>query len=189
MSKIALTPNASGSGTFTIAAPNSNTDRSLTLPDEAGTVLTSASDLSGVTGVPASGTALFSARFNTEAWSSIAAGAIVPFNTENFDSDGVYNTSTYKFTAPADGVYLFWWSIYTAENDSDNRFCFFKNDAVYQLSSSTSGALTFINGNDDHMQTVSIVIPLASTDTMQVRSVGTADYYSGLAQWGGVRIS
>jgi len=40
MSKIALTPNASGSGTFTIAAPNSNTDRTLTLPDEAGTVLT-----------------------------------------------------------------------------------------------------------------------------------------------------
>ena len=40
MSKIALTPNASGSGTFTIASPNSDTDRTLTLPDEAGTVLT-----------------------------------------------------------------------------------------------------------------------------------------------------
>jgi hypothetical protein len=46
MSKIALTPNASGSGTFTIAAPNSNTDRTLALPDEAGTVLTSATTLS-----------------------------------------------------------------------------------------------------------------------------------------------
>ena len=45
MSKIALTPNASGTGTFTIAAPNSNTDRTLTLPDEAGTVLTSLSSL------------------------------------------------------------------------------------------------------------------------------------------------
>jgi len=47
MSKIALTPNASGSGTFTIAAPNSDTDRTLTLPDEAGTVLTSASTVTG----------------------------------------------------------------------------------------------------------------------------------------------
>jgi uncharacterized protein (AIM24 family) len=45
MSKIALTPDASGTGTFTIAAPNSNTNRTLTLPDEAGTVLTSASNL------------------------------------------------------------------------------------------------------------------------------------------------
>jgi hypothetical protein len=42
MSKIALTPNASGTGTFTIAAPDSNTNRTLTLPDEAGEVLTDA---------------------------------------------------------------------------------------------------------------------------------------------------
>lgn len=39
MSKIALTPNASGTGVFTIAAPNSNTDRTLTLPDAAGTMM------------------------------------------------------------------------------------------------------------------------------------------------------
>ena len=41
MAKVKIEGNASGSGTFTIAAPNSNTDRVLTLPDEAGTVLTS----------------------------------------------------------------------------------------------------------------------------------------------------
>jgi hypothetical protein len=40
MSKIALTPNVSGSGVFTIASPNTNTDRTLTLPDEAGTIAT-----------------------------------------------------------------------------------------------------------------------------------------------------
>jgi len=33
MTKVAITPNASGTGTFTIAAPNSNTNRTLTLPD------------------------------------------------------------------------------------------------------------------------------------------------------------
>ena len=38
MSKIALTPNASGTGTLTIAAPNTSTDRTLTLPDSTGTV-------------------------------------------------------------------------------------------------------------------------------------------------------
>jgi hypothetical protein len=42
MTKIALTPNASGTGTFTIAAPNSNNTRTLTLPDVTGTVLTTA---------------------------------------------------------------------------------------------------------------------------------------------------
>ena len=39
MSKISLTPNASGTGNFTIASPNSNTDRTLTLPDSTGTVV------------------------------------------------------------------------------------------------------------------------------------------------------
>jgi hypothetical protein len=46
VSNIAIKGNASGTGTFTVEAPNSNTDRTLTLPDEAGTVLTSASTLS-----------------------------------------------------------------------------------------------------------------------------------------------
>jgi hypothetical protein len=40
MSKIALTPNATGTGVFTISSPATNTNRTLTLPDEAGTVVT-----------------------------------------------------------------------------------------------------------------------------------------------------
>ena len=47
MSKVAIVGDPSGTGTFTISAPNGNTDRTLVLPDEAGTVLTTA-------GVPAS---------------------------------------------------------------------------------------------------------------------------------------
>jgi hypothetical protein len=43
MSKIALSGNASGTGTFTIASPNSNTDRTVNLPDAGGDmVLTTA---------------------------------------------------------------------------------------------------------------------------------------------------
>jgi len=51
MSKIAFKPNESGTATFTIEAPATNTDRIFELPDEAGKVLTSASNLAGVTGV------------------------------------------------------------------------------------------------------------------------------------------
>jgi hypothetical protein len=39
MSRVVIQGDASGTGDFTIAAPNSNTDRTLTLPDEAGEVL------------------------------------------------------------------------------------------------------------------------------------------------------
>jgi hypothetical protein len=54
MSKIALSGNASGTGTFTIASPNSNTDRTLSLPDAAGemynqgNILGTVSESSGV---------------------------------------------------------------------------------------------------------------------------------------------
>jgi hypothetical protein len=50
MSKIALSGNASGTGTFTIASPNSNSDRTLNLPDAAGTVFVSGQALSATTG-------------------------------------------------------------------------------------------------------------------------------------------
>ena len=50
MSKIALSGNASGTGTFTIASPNSNTDRTLSLPDASGTVQVSGQPISGTTG-------------------------------------------------------------------------------------------------------------------------------------------
>jgi hypothetical protein len=49
MSQIKLSPNASGTGDFTIASPNGNTNRTLTLPDVSGTFLTNAT----TTGFPA----------------------------------------------------------------------------------------------------------------------------------------
>jgi hypothetical protein len=45
MTKIAIVPNAAGTGTFTIEAPNSNSNRTLTLPDAAGELLTDVSGL------------------------------------------------------------------------------------------------------------------------------------------------
>ena len=45
MSKVKIEGNASGTGTLTISAPNTNTDRTLTLPDGAGELLTDATGL------------------------------------------------------------------------------------------------------------------------------------------------
>jgi len=46
LSKVAIEGNSSGTGTFTIASPNSNTNYSLSLPEEAGTITTSNSPYS-----------------------------------------------------------------------------------------------------------------------------------------------
>ena len=50
MSQVNIQGNASGTGEFTIAAPNSNTNRTLTLPDATGTVQVSGNPISGTTG-------------------------------------------------------------------------------------------------------------------------------------------
>jgi hypothetical protein len=54
MSKIALTPNASGTGVFTISSPATNTDRTLTLPDEGGSIV-----VNTATGIDVTGNATF----------------------------------------------------------------------------------------------------------------------------------
>ena len=51
MSKIAITPNASGTGTINIVAPNTNTDRTLTIPDVTGNVVTTGDTGSVTTGM------------------------------------------------------------------------------------------------------------------------------------------
>ena len=43
MSRIKIAPNDSGTGIFTIESPNSNTNRTITLPDNAGNFLTTGS--------------------------------------------------------------------------------------------------------------------------------------------------
>jgi hypothetical protein len=53
MSKIAVKGAETGTGVFTIESPATNTDRTLTLPDEAGTILTSGGAIDVDSGAPA----------------------------------------------------------------------------------------------------------------------------------------
>jgi hypothetical protein len=87
MSKISLAPDASGSGIFTIASPNSNTNRTLTLPDATGTVVISGTtpSLNGIT-FPA--TQVASADANTlddyeEGTWTLSLGGTATYNYQN----------------------------------------------------------------------------------------------------------
>ena len=126
MSKVTIQGDASGTGIFTIASPNSNTDRTLVLPDEAGTVLTNSSDIpaANLTGsLPAGmggkvlqvvndthGTqhSTSSTSFVTTGWSlsitpSLASSKILLFGTFN----GYQSPSSYlHFTVYRGGINL-----------------------------------------------------------------------------------
>jgi hypothetical protein len=96
MSLITLSSNVSGTGTFTIASPNSNTDRTLTLPDNTGTVATAESTLAQFN---ASGSApVYAARawvnFNGTGTVAIRASGNVSSITDNGTGTYTVNFST-----------------------------------------------------------------------------------------------
>lgn len=96
MSKIALSGNASGTGTLTIAAPNTSTDRTLTLPDSSGTLATAESTLAQFN---ASGSApVYAARawvnFNGTGTVAIRASGNVSSITDNGTGDYTLNFTT-----------------------------------------------------------------------------------------------
>ena len=53
MAKIKLTGHASGTGILTVTAPNTSTDRTITLPDATGTLLNSDGSAANLTAIPA----------------------------------------------------------------------------------------------------------------------------------------
>ena len=67
---------------------------------------------------------------------NVTDGSIIPFNDDSagdsFDTDSNYNTSTYKYTAPATGD-IFWYEYLYANSDDSNGFWFLKNSTKVDL--------------------------------------------------------
>jgi hypothetical protein len=170
MSRIALSGNASGTGTFTIASPNSNTDRTLTLPDNTGTVLTTASTFAGTGpafGATFTGTSVFSAT-NTEMGAS----------TESFDTASAYSTANGRFTPQVAGYYQVNASVSAGpsgvgglgvqilKNSSGtvNNAFFGTGDTTQYKAISTSGVV-FLNGSTDYVSVYAYVSSGSMTAT------------------------
>jgi hypothetical protein len=144
------------------------------------------------------GNAAFSARFSSGAWISPADNATLAFNDDStghsFDTDGVYDTTAYDFTAPATGVYLFYMSVYTSNwSDDGNNFIFALNgsDVNFQADGN-DGSVTWIThasvANIDLILNATIVIPMSLNDTMEIQAASASSFYSGLSYWGGCRL-
>jgi hypothetical protein len=102
MSKIALASDPSGTGTFTIASPNSNTNRTLTLPDTSGEVFNQGNIVGTVSqssGVPTGAIIERGSNANGE-FIKCADGTLICF--ENRSVTPVANTYTsFSWTYPS----------------------------------------------------------------------------------------
>jgi hypothetical protein len=154
MSQVALSGNVSGTGTFTIASPNSNTDRTLNLPDASGTILTTATP-----GVPVNGPT-FSAIAGSATALSAGTSTKVNFSSEQWDTANCYDTGTSRFTPNVAGYYQISGTvrtditnnpvlhIYVRKNGSDVFTGSFLSVSSSQTATTVSG-LVFCNGTTD----------------------------------------
>ena len=142
MSKVVIQGNASGTGNFTIAAPNSNTDRTFNLPDATGTVdrLERAGNVLQVATDTLEG--VISGSYTTGAPSTITNGVEVfslSFTPISASSTILVMTSTVALSEDANAGDVWWlalWdgSTFVASNSGTwgyNNFANFRN-AVYQ---------------------------------------------------------
>ena len=99
MSSVSLSGNASGSGALTIAAPNTNSNYTLTLPTNTGTLISTASTFAG-TGPAFSAYNSGTQNLTTSTWTKAALGLEYFDTNNNFDS-----TTNYRFTPTVAGYY------------------------------------------------------------------------------------
>jgi hypothetical protein len=149
----------SGTGVITIVPPNTNTNRTLTLPDATGTVLTTAT-----AGVPVNGPA-FSAY--SSASQSLANNTAVKlqFNVEEFDTNSCFDSTTnYRFTPTVAGYYQISGAANCSANAINTRFLrLYKNGSNYKefqavatnatnFMTLSGSALVYFNGSTDYVE-------------------------------------
>ena len=160
MSKVAITGNENGSGIFTIASPNSDTDRTLTLPDATGTVRV---DSVGATPLP-----IFHA-YRTSSYSIGTSDAILIYDATKVNQGSHYNTTTGKFTAPVNGIYEFAWASIAINANDVFRYSLAINGTVesvrdeLRLDITATGSEYATNGE------FSRYISLSADDTVEVQ--------------------
>jgi len=192
MSKVQLQGNASGTGVFTIASPNSNTDRTLTLPDNTGTILTSASTITPsdgsvtqaklATGVAGTGP-LFLAYPGSNTTVTSSTDVVIANNIESYDTAGCFNNTgstvggipPYAFLPNVAGFYLITSTINTELAASPTRYInsirlngglayrVLDTTVAFAPMVSTGSILFYLNGTTDYVQ--QIIYLASSTPT------------------------
>ena len=176
MSKIVLSPNASGSGIFTIDSPNSNNNRTVSLPDAAGDlVLDSATQT--LTNKTINASQLVDASITQAKFGTNVAGngptfratkgsggnqvigsnvwTKITFPDEDWDTNSNYDTSTSRFTPTVAGYYFVRVSA-AVTVVAGTQFSLYRNGGFY---AGVVGAdwmevatIVYLNGSTDYIE-------------------------------------
>lgn len=190
MSLVKVTGNASGTGTLTIAAPNTNSNYTLTIPTTTGTIITNAdsgtvSQTMLASGVAGNGPAFSAYRSGSSQSISGSTWTKVQFQSEEFDTASCYDNSTnYRFTPTVAGYYQFNSALTYGGTISRALFAFWKNGSESKRANDLNvtglavagSALIYCNGSTDYVEVYAYVV--GSSITVNPSS-GTETYFQG----------
>jgi len=168
MSLVQISGNVSGTGTLTIAAPNTNSNYTLTLPTQTGTVMVNG---------PA-----FSAYANASQSIPITTYTKITFNAEEFDTASCFDSTTnYRFTPTVAGYYQV--NLVVASNGNASHWAIiYKNGTGFKYGAPNSAAinigygasisvLIYMNGSTDYIEAYTYIAAAATITN------GTANTY------------
>ena len=169
MSVIKVSGNTGGTGIFHLRAPNSSTDRTLTLPDNTGDVLTTGS-VEQTTKVP---------MFHVCPANSKSIGdgvnTTVIFDHVRFDTHNAWDNTNYRYVAPIAGYYWISMGIFF--------------DTTYHVQSLVTASIRF-NGDTANVGSGRVMLrhgsdniehELGGAASYIIYFNGTTDYVDGLA--------
>ena len=118
----------------------------------------------------------------------INPGAKVPWTSIEQDLDGCCDVSTDLFTAPVDGIYLFWGSYYINNNNNTTYLYVYINGSSTNYCAAGDNVFgeNGSDSNDDSTANPSITLKLNAGDTMYWHLDG--EIYTGHSMAGGCRI-
>ena len=159
MSKVAIKGADTGTGVFTLESPATNTDRTLVLPDEAGTVLTSASPTVLPKGLPT-----FRVQKSSIQYLSISVYNKVDWNSnETWDEGACFDATNNRFQPSVAGYYQVNTTLelsYSSGGPSYWQAAFYKNGSEYGMNAFENGSvagitfseMVYMNGSTDYVE-------------------------------------
>jgi hypothetical protein len=129
MAKVKIQGHASGTGVLTVTAPNTSTDRTITLPDATGTLLTADGDGSSLTGVGVAGI------------SSSADATAITINSSEQVGIGKTPVNTLDVNHSGGAIVKLW-------RDSSSGYLQFDTDGTSAHIKNGGGSIKFKTGGD-----------------------------------------
>jgi hypothetical protein len=107
-------------------------------------------------------------------FATLSAGNKIPFDTAVYNPLGLWNTSTYQYTCPVNGVYMCTATLLTGDNSYNANHEWYLNDSSYSPRLRGHGSSSATSYKD---ASSSVILLLNRGDRLDVRNASAGEWY------------